>query len=314
MRWDQKIGRRLKLRDLHTLLAVAERKSMGKAARDLALTQPAVTKAIAEMERTLGVRVLDRTSRGVEPTPYGRVLLKWCGVIFDDLHQAVQEIDFLADPATGELRIGANEGILLGLLPAVLDRLSRQYPRVALHVTSSRSTADQYREMRNRNIDLIIGRVVKPAGGDDLNTEILLRDSFHVVAGARNRWTRRRSIGLAELANESWLLPQPDSVVWPAVEEAFRASGLDVPRASVSSSSVPLHAAMLSSGRYLGMLSSSTMSFGGARLGLKVLPVELPIRIPPIGIVSLKNRTINPLARLFIECAHSVAKPLADRS
>src|SRR5690242_19327733 len=97
MRGDQRIGRRLKLRDLHTLSAVVEHKSMAKAAAELALTQPAITKAIADMEHTLGVRLLDRTSRGVDPTPYGRALLKWSDVVFDNLHQAMDEVEFLRD-------------------------------------------------------------------------------------------------------------------------------------------------------------------------------------------------------------------------
>src|SRR5688572_23075077 len=101
MRPDRDIGRRLKLRELHTLVTVAERKSMAKAAVDLALTQPAVTKIVADMERTLGVRLFDRTSRGVEATIYGRALLKWSGIIFDNVQQAIRDIEFIADSTRG---------------------------------------------------------------------------------------------------------------------------------------------------------------------------------------------------------------------
>jgi DNA-binding transcriptional LysR family regulator len=111
---DRRIVRRLKLRDLHTLLVVAERKSMAKAADDLGLTQPAVSKVIADMERTLGVPLLDRTSRGIDPTPYGRTLLKWSDVLLDDLRRAVEEVRSLADPGTAELRIGASQAMLAG--------------------------------------------------------------------------------------------------------------------------------------------------------------------------------------------------------
>src|ERR1700731_3048638 len=98
MQWNERIGRRLKLRDLHILLAVAKSGSMGKAASDLAVSQPAVSKAIADLEHTLGVRLLDRGPQGVEPTIYGRALLK-CGLtVFDDLKQGVKELEFLADP------------------------------------------------------------------------------------------------------------------------------------------------------------------------------------------------------------------------
>jgi DNA-binding transcriptional LysR family regulator len=286
---------------------------MAKAAKDLALTQPAVSKAIAEMEHTLGVRLLDRTSRGVEPTPYGRALLKWGGVIVDDLHQAVKEVEFLADPTAGELRIGAHEPMLMGLLPVVLDRLSRQFPRIAFHVVPGRTAFEQYRDLRERRLDLIIGRVVRFEKEEDLNTEILFNESLHVVAGTQNRWVRRRSVQLAELANEPWILPGQAGVVWPAITEAFRANGVDIPRTGVISYSIPLHTAMVSTGRFLAMLPRSLIWFGGKRLGMKALPIELP-EPPPVGITTLENRTISPVARLFIDCARAVAKPLANRS
>lgn len=314
MRWDQKIGRRLKLRDLHTLIAVAERKSMAKAAADLALTQPAVTKAIADMERTLGVRLLDRTSRGVDPTPYGRALLKWCDVVFDDLHQAVRELKFLADPTAGELRIGAIQPMLQGLLPAILDRLSHRYPRIAFDVVLGASPADHYRSLRERNIDLIIGRLMRTAEEDDLDVERLCEEPVSVAAGARHRWARRRTIALAELADEPWVLPRPDtgpvSIAWPWIEEAFRASGLEIPTTRITCNSITLQIAMLSTGRFLAILPRSVIWFGGKELGIKVLPVKLPVHPPPIGIVTLKNRTLNPATRLFIECAREVVKPL----
>jgi DNA-binding transcriptional LysR family regulator len=315
MRWDQRIGRRLKLRDLHTLLAVAERKSMAKAAADLALTQPAVTKAIADMEHTLGVRLFDRTSRGVDPTPFGRALLKWCDVVFDDLHQAVKELEFLADPTAGELRIGAIQPMLQGLLPVILDHLSRRYPRIVVDVVLGGGPADYYRSLRERHIDLIIGRLMKIAEEDDLDIERLFEEPMHLAASSQNRWARRRTIELAELVNEPWVLPRPDtgpeSLAWPWIVEAFRVSGLEIPKTRMTSNSITLQIAMVSTGRFLAVLPRSLIWFSGKELGIKVLPVKLPIHPPPVGIVTLKNRTLSPVTRLFIECAREVVKPLA---
>src|ERR1041384_4766969 len=115
--WDDRIGRRLRLRDLHILMSVARCGGMGKAAAELAISQPAISKAIADIEHTLGVRLLDRTTQGVEPTLYGRALLRWGATVFDDLRQGVKEIEFLADPTAGEVRIGRSEGNTAGLLP-----------------------------------------------------------------------------------------------------------------------------------------------------------------------------------------------------
>ena len=114
MQWTDRVGRRLKLRDLHILLAVAQSGSMGKAAADLAISQPSVSKAIAAVEHALGLRLLDRGTQGIEPTIYGRALLK-CGVaVFDELRQGVRELEFLTDPTSGELRIGCTETLAAG--------------------------------------------------------------------------------------------------------------------------------------------------------------------------------------------------------
>src|SRR5215470_18860533 len=107
--WDTRIGKRLRLRDLHVLLTVVERRSMAKAAQHLAVSQPAVSKAISDLEHTLGVQLLDRGPRGVEPTDYGRALIKRGIAVFDELRQGVKDIEFLSDPTAGELRIGAGE-------------------------------------------------------------------------------------------------------------------------------------------------------------------------------------------------------------
>jgi DNA-binding transcriptional LysR family regulator len=109
IRWADRIGRRLKLRDLHVLSAVVQWGSMAKAARHLAVSQPVVSAAIADLEHAVGVRLLDRSRQGIEPTIYGRALLKHGAVAFDALKQGVNEIEFLSDPTAGELRIGSPE-------------------------------------------------------------------------------------------------------------------------------------------------------------------------------------------------------------
>jgi DNA-binding transcriptional LysR family regulator len=135
-RGTERIGRRLKLRDLRILMTVVECGTMGKAAERLAISQPVVSKAIADMEHTLGVRLLDRSQRGVEPTPYGRALIKRGIAIFDEMRQGIEDIEFLSDPAAGEVRIGATDPINAAIVAPIIDRLSRQYPRMTFDVVA----------------------------------------------------------------------------------------------------------------------------------------------------------------------------------
>src|SRR5262245_47917878 len=124
VQWKDRIGRRLKLQDMHILLATVESGSMAKAAEQLAISQPVVSRSIASLEHTLGVRLLDRSRSGIEPTIYGRALLAHGLAAFNELKQGVRAIESLADPTTGELRIGSTEPMADGFLGAVRGKLS----------------------------------------------------------------------------------------------------------------------------------------------------------------------------------------------
>jgi molybdenum-dependent DNA-binding transcriptional regulator ModE len=117
--WENRIGRRLRLRDLHILFAVVQWGSMAQAARHLAMTQPAVSESIANLEDALRVRLLDRSSRGIEPTIYAHALLKRGRVVFDELRQGIQDIEFLANPTVGEVRVACSD-----YRATILDSLS----------------------------------------------------------------------------------------------------------------------------------------------------------------------------------------------
>ena len=151
MPWDDRTKRRLKLRDLDVLLAVIETGSMGKAAKRLNVSQPAVSKAVAELEHALRVRLVDRSRRGVVPTPYGLALAKRSTAIFNDLRQGVQDIDFLSDPNKGEIRIGTTDPIATAIILPAIDTLSRKYPQMVFDVIAADSM-ELYRYVSERNV------------------------------------------------------------------------------------------------------------------------------------------------------------------
>src|SRR5712691_11422444 len=313
MQLSDRIGRQMKLQDLHVLMTVVQAGSMARAAERLNTVQPAISRSIAELERALGVRLLDRHRQGVEPTEYGRALLD-CGVaVFDDLRRGVKNIEFLADPAAGEVRIGSIVPLAASFVSAVIDRLSRRYPRIVFHVVVT-ETEGLHRELSERSVDLLIARRVGPIADEQLRFDALYDDSYVVVAGAQHPWVRRRRIELADLVNESWVLPPSQSALGSVFMEAFRASGLDYPRATVLTNPADLRISLLATGHFLTIFTSSVLRFPTRRPDLKVLPVELPIGRVPIGIVTLKNRTLSPVAQLFIDSAREIAKTYAARA
>jgi DNA-binding transcriptional LysR family regulator len=311
MPWDDRTKRRLKLRDLDILLAVVEMGSMGKAASRLNISQPAVSKAIVELENALGVKLVDRSRRGVMPTPYGLALARRCVAIFNDLRQGVADIEFLSDPTRGEIRIGTTEPVAVALISPVVNDLSRKYPGISFHVVAGDS-ATLYRDLLQRDIEVAVCRIIG-ALPDELAASVLFHDTFAVMTAATNPLTRRRKLALADLVHEPWALLPSDSFFGAIVADAFRAGGLEPPRPTVVTLSEYMKNDLLATGRFLTVLPGFMLKVTGQHPPLKALPVALPNAPAPVGIVTLKNRTLTPLAQLFIECIRGAAKSMAQR-
>jgi len=273
-----------------------------------------VSKTIADLEKTLGVQLLDRSSQGVEPTLFGRALLKRSVALFDDLRTSVGEIEFLADPTAGNLRIGTTEIMAAGFVASVIERLSSRYPRVNFDVEQGDS-ATLINRLRDRRDELMIGRLPKTIHDEDLTITTLYHDRLRVVAGLKSPWASRRKLKLSDLVEGPWCVPSLDTTATGlAFADAFRASGLTVPRAAVRVVSAQLTTSLLAHGRYLTVLGeTSFMHFNAQRLALKILPLELPVPPFPVAIVTLKNRMVSPVAQLFIKHAFEAARLLNMR-
>src|SRR4029079_17049051 len=143
MQLIDRIGRRIKLHDLHVLMAVAQAGSMSRAAQLLNTTQPAVSRSIADLEQAIGVRLLERRRYGVELTEHGRAMRDGGVAMFDELRQAVKNVEFLSDPTAGEVRIGTTPPLAASFVSAVIDRLSQRHPRIAVHVRNEPGAAQR---------------------------------------------------------------------------------------------------------------------------------------------------------------------------
>jgi len=304
------VGRRLRFRDLEVFFAVVRLGSMAKAAQHLGLTQPAVSDIVSALEEMFGVRLFDRSSRGVAPTIYGNALLKRGRGAFDELNQGIRDIEFLSDPTAGFLRIGFPASVLGGLLSLALERFTRRYPRATLQFDEVTSPGNDFPTLRNREHDLIVARIARPlVDENDLEVEILFQDPLVITADARSKWGRRRKIDAAELIDASWILTEPNASVYLSVAEAFQSRGLPMPRVDVAVLSGLLRMHLLCRGPFVTAVPNSLLRHT-ERLSLKVLPVNLHIRGYPVAILTLKNRVLNPLARFFIEHVREVSKTM----
>jgi DNA-binding transcriptional LysR family regulator len=201
-------------------------------------------------------------------------------------------------------------GILsAGFVPDIIDRLSRKRPRVGVYVVESQTAEQEFRELRERSVDLMLGRLLKPLIDDDVDMEVLCEDRFLVAAGAASPWASRRKIALEELIGERWILFPDSNVTTTYVSKLFRASGLEQPRGIVGSFSMHLRMHLLATGRFVTIMQASVLRYNAARWGLKELPVDLRTRAAPIVLFTLKERTRSPLVEEFIEHARRAARP-----
>lgn len=310
MRLSDRIGCSLKLHDLHVLMAVVQAESMSKAATALNTGQPAISRSIAELEHALGVRLLDRGRQGVKPTAYGRALLDGGNAVFDDLRQTVKSISFLADPTIGEVTIGCNPFLAASFVAAVIVQLSRRYPRAVFRLTPA-YVEPLHHALINRDVDFLIARRSGSLATDErLDYQFLFDDTYAVGVGGKSTWAHRRIVKLAELVNDPWTLPPPDSTTGSVALAAFRAIGLDYPRTTVIAEPVDVRTSLLGTGRFITIFPRSVFRFSALRPPLRVLPVRQSFRRVPVGILTLKKRTISPLAQEVIEGAREAAKNL----
>jgi DNA-binding transcriptional LysR family regulator len=307
---DDQISRRIKLRHLRTLIAVAECGSMARASERLAVSQPVISKTIAELEQFLGVSLFDRVAHGVIPTLNGRALLNRSAAIVDDLRTIVGEQKHLADPTRGELRIGCEENLATGLLPTLIDELSRQYPGLAFELALGDPPTLQKRDLLGRRVELAIMRSEVHELDEGLEQSVLYDDRLWVVAGASNPWAARRKVSLADLVHERWCLPPPDHPVGALVIKAFDRMGLAPPARTVTVASAQCTSNLIARGQYLGVLGSLFLRFNPPSVQLKALPVTFPVAAPPINIVTLKHRALSPVAKMFVEFIRKIANPV----
>lgn len=307
MKWTDRIGRRVKLRDLHIVLAVADAGSMTRAAEELAVSYPVVSKTISDLEHTLGVKLFDRSISGVEPTHYGRALLQSGVAVFDEMRKGLQQIEFIRQPDAGELRIGSSIVVDAGLLPAVIERFSKDFPKAVLHVLPENIATQQYDNLRERNVELVLGRLPVAMNEPDLVTETLFHEPNVVAAGADSPWAKRRNLTLKDLMNEPWVLAQPGSLARSIQEQVFRDGGFEPPPATVQTVSLHLYMRLIETGRWLGLVPGSALRFGGKGMRIKALTVKTSMPPAPVGIITVKDRTLTPLAERFIACTRKVA-------
>lgn len=307
---DRLLRSSLKLRHLHLLVTLDEFRHLGRAAESLSLTQPAVSKSLAEIERLFGLALFVRSTRGTEPTPYGMAVLRFARSVLADCDRARDELAAVASGAAGRVSVGAMVVATPGLLMQALQRLKRQSSQTTVFVEEGDLNRLLPR-LRVGELDLIVGRLEPGHAAPDLETEALYDEPMVLVAAPDHPLARRPRVSWAELAAQPWVMPPPWASSRVKLNQRFHRHGLNPPTDVVETAS---HLVMMSVVRQRGAIGFVAREVGMhlQREGLaQVLPVALKLDLPAVGLITMRGRLRTPAAEQLMR---ALRDGVADRS
>ena len=243
---------------LQRFLAVYEHRSFGRAAAELHVTQPALSKSIQLLEDELQVKLFERTASGVVPTLYGEALSLHAKAIEAEMKNAAREIATLSGAVKGDVTVGVTPSAAADLIPRAFQRLREERPGITLRVIEG-LMEHHVPALRRGELDLVVGGWTR-GSHPDLTVEGLMRDRVLVLAGLDHPLAGSGPVTLKQLVEHDWVMP-PHSQFWVhSFENAFAPAGLQAPVPVAEANSPSFLLAALYPGKYLTVLPEALVS------------------------------------------------------
>ena len=287
------------MRQLGLLLALDEHRSLRKAADQIGLTQPAATKMLHEMEAVTGLRLFDRYRRGVRPTVYGEVMIRYARVVYSDLGGVRDELMAIASGNIGKVRIGAIMAPAPQLLTDTLLELKRSHPRLAPSIQIDTSDVLLTALLQDR-LDVAIGRVPDTWDSSEIVFDPIAEEALSIVASPDHPEARNRRLTLARLFQYPWILQAHPSPMRKVLELVFMESALAMPANILETSSMLLTSSLLRKSATLGVMPTDVAEHYVRLNTLAIVPLKIKRRIPPYGVITRKGRILSPATQVFI--------------
>jgi DNA-binding transcriptional LysR family regulator len=285
----------LKLRHLVIVLAIAEQGSLVRAAEELYLTQPALSRALREAEQAVGAPLFERTGRGMVPTPAGQVCLEHAKAIVGHVGTLRRRVDELTDPEAGVVRVGAHVTGANLLIPRAVARFTADRPRVEVLLREAPPEA-LIQELGNGDLDLLVGRVTEHPSTSRLRLVPLYREEFRVVAARSHPVHAVAEVSLKDLVGYPWVVPLAHTPLRDELEENFRSAGLTPPGQRVESGTPATLRTLVAEAGFLALMPES---MAVAEPGLQMLELHLAGLAQQVGILLHPDRPLAPNAELF---------------
>jgi DNA-binding transcriptional LysR family regulator len=287
-------------------VALDEIRHLGKVATSINVTQPAVSKSLAELERGLGLKLFERTARGVYPTAYGECMIRHARAMLSDLAQARDELRGLVTGSSGSIRVGALAMAAVDLLPRSLARFKTQRPLTTALVREG-TVEVLLPELLLGNLDLIVGRIPSGRITHGLGEKTLMEEGVSLVVGRNHPLARRRRLRWSDLGLYPWVLPPVNTLLREPLERAFEDQGLAMPANRIETLSVHVLRAYLHHTNAIAALATDVSRYYASLGLLAILPLDVPKLVRPVGIVWNRQRPITPGMEVLMQCLEEVA-------
>jgi DNA-binding transcriptional LysR family regulator len=304
---DSYIRANLKPKHLHLLVALDDFRNIGKVAASLNVTQPAVSKALAELEKGLDVKLFERTARGVQPTIYGECLIRHARTVLANLTQARDELNGLMSGASGNVRIGALSTAVHAILPQSLALMKERSPNSSILVREG-TIESLLPDLWSEKLDIIVGRLSSNQPTSGLEERVLCEETVTLISGLGHPLTAKKRLHWPDLEGYPWVLPPVGTLLRGPLERAFEHHGVPMPANSVETLSVPLLCSYLRITNAIAFLGRSVSKHYQDLGLLAILPLELPRLLRPIGMFWSQQRSLSPSVKLMIKCMEDAAR------
>lgn len=311
LREDWYLRDRLKLRHLQILVTLASARNLSQAARLLHTTQPALSKALGELERMLGVSLFERLPKGLAPTMHCLGIVERAREVLGSLGRMREDLDAVDTGVAGVLNIGANTSATALLLPHIILRIKSLLPGLTVRVHDG-AFEDLMAGLRANRLDFLLGRFHSAEYLDNVENIGLFNVRMVAVCANGHPILKRRRITLAQLAQWPWILPPGDGITRRGLELIFMEAGGNPPRFGVECASVLANMVIMQNSHAMALAALPTASLFASSGQLSIVPVTLPPVFGRISLLHLRDRPLHARDKLFMDCVQSVSAQLGE--
>ncbi|MBK9609376.1 MAG: LysR family transcriptional regulator [Betaproteobacteria bacterium] len=296
-----------KFKHLQLVVAVSDRLHIGKVAEQMHLSQPTVSKTLAEIESLVGVRLFERTPAGLVETPQGKAFTQFAREMLVRIGRMGEGVSAAQLGYAGTVTVGAQISGTAVLVPMAVKLLKQKSPGTTVRLDDG-LIEPLMEKLRFGESDLVIGRVDAIQDTTGIAVETLYQDVVVAVAAPKAAVARKRRLEWLDLADCPWILPPPESSARRRIDDEARQLGLPIPKDLVETGSFLAMLMLLRERDCVCLFPEHLAKYCEAALLVKVLPLP-PIHMgSPIGIARLEGRRPRPAIALFMECLREASK------